>query len=150
MSTSHTEPRPVLPRVAGAAVTGAVLATGASHFISWTRRDSARACEKTDGLCWTWWDLAALPLAFTASAITLILVYKQLGIRPRFAVIPPTIVLGPLPLVAAQTTAGWWAAAITGGAWSCFLALIAWDRYQILGITASATLLLVSLVVLYH
>ncbi|MEU5438287.1 hypothetical protein AB0G73_33725 [Streptomyces sp. NPDC020719] len=149
MSTPYAEARPVLPRVAGSAVTGAVLAAGASQFVFWARHDSAGACEKTDGLCSTWLGLAALPLTVTTSVIILMLVYKQLGIRPRHAVIPPTIVLGPLPLVAAQTAAGWWAAAITGGAWSCFLALAAWDRYRILGLSAAAILLLASLVVLY-
>ncbi|MER5927646.1 hypothetical protein [Streptomyces mirabilis] len=82
--------------------------------------------------------------------IILIIVYKQLDIRPRLAVIPPTILLAPFPLLAAQATAGWWTATITGGTWSCSLALTAWSRYRILGITASATLLLASLVVLYR
>ncbi|MGW8877643.1 hypothetical protein [Streptomyces mirabilis] len=149
MNTSRTEPRSVIPQVSGAAVTGAVLACGAVHFFSWVRRDSDQACEKTDGLCWTWWDWAAIPLSFTTALIILIIVYKQLDIRPRLAVIPPTILLAPFPLLAAQATAGWWTATITGGTWSCSLALTAWSRYRVLGITASATLLLASLVVLY-
>ncbi|MFD7057508.1 hypothetical protein ACFWBS_58030 [Streptomyces mirabilis] len=149
MNTSRTEPRSVIPQVSGAAVTSAVLACGAVHFFSWVRRDSDQACEKTDGLCWTWWDWAAIPLSFTTALIILIIVYKQLDIRPRLAVIPPTILLAPFPLLAAQATAGWWTATITGGTWSCFLALTAWSRYRVLGITASATLLLASLVVLY-
>lgn len=150
MNTSHREPRPVIPQVSGAAVTGAVLACGAVYFFSWVRRDSDRACEKIDGLCWTWWDWAAIPLTFTTALIILIIVYKQLDIRPRLAVIPPTILLAPFPLAAAQATAGWWAATIAGGAWSCFVALTAWSRYRILGATASVTLLLASLVVLYR
>ncbi|MFD7609123.1 hypothetical protein ACFWAN_54030 [Streptomyces mirabilis] len=150
MNTPRTEPRPVMLGVSGAAVTGAVLATGAGSFLSWVKHHSKQACETTDGLCFTWWDLAAIPLTITIALIILIVVYKQLDIRPRLAVIPPTILLAPLPLVAAQTTAGWWAATIAGGAWSCSLALAAWSRYRILGITASATLLLASLIVLYR
>ncbi|MFI5685488.1 hypothetical protein [Streptomyces sp. NPDC051636] len=150
MNTSRTEPRPVIPHVSGAAVTGAVLAYGAAYFFSWVKHHSDQACRTTDGLCWTWWDWAAIPLTFTTALITLIIVYKQLDIRPRLAVIPPTILLAPFPLLAAQAIAGWWTAAVTGGAWSCSLALAAWSRYRILGLTASATLLLASLVVLYH
>lgn len=142
MNTSPAEPRPVIPQVSGAAVTGAVLACGVVYFFSWVRRDSDQACEKTEGLCWTWWDSAAIPLTLAAALITLIIVYKQLDIRPRLAVIPPTILLAPLPLLAAQANAGWWTATIAGGTWSGFVALTAWSRYRILGVTASATLLL--------
>nr|WSZ15704.1 hypothetical protein OH837_21425 [Streptomyces canus] len=97
------------------------------NFFSWVTVRDDQACEKIDGL-----------------------VYKQLDIRPRLAVIPPTILLAPFPLVAAQATAGWWTAVIVGGAWSGSLALAAWTRYRVLGITASGTLLLASLVVLYR
>ncbi|WP_327360289.1 hypothetical protein [Streptomyces sp. NBC_01296] len=72
------------------------------------------------------------------------------GHEVRLAVIPPTILLAPFPVLAGQATAGWWIAAITGGAWSCSLALATSSRYRIRGIAASATLLLASLVVLYH
>ncbi|GHJ99164.1 hypothetical protein SY2F82_09620 [Streptomyces sp. Y2F8-2] len=149
MDTPYTEPRPIVPRVSGAAVTGAVLAYGACRFFSWVRHYSKQACETTDVLCITWWDLAVVPLTFATALITLIVVYKQLGIRPRLAVLPPTIVLAPLPLSAAQTSAGGWAATVTGGAWACFLALAAWSRYRILGLSVAAALLLGSLVVLY-
>ncbi|MFF8730484.1 hypothetical protein ACF073_28980 [Streptomyces sp. NPDC015171] len=150
MNTSRTEPRRVIPQLSGAAVTGAVLAGGAVSFFSWVKQHSDQACEGTDGLCWTWWDWAVIPLTFSTALIVLITVYKQLDIRPRLAVIPPTILLAPFPLLAAQATAGWWTAAVAGGAWSCSLALAAWSRYRIPGITASAALLLASLVVLYH
>ena len=150
MDTPLAEPRPVIPRVIGAAATGTVLATGAGHYLSWVEHRSNQACETTDGLCFTWWDLTAIPLIITIALVVLVVVYKQLGIRPRLAVIPPTILLAPFPFVAAQTTAGWWAVTITGGAWSCALALAAWSRYRILGITAAGTLLLASLVVFYR
>ncbi|MEU1405541.1 hypothetical protein ABZ471_24820 [Streptomyces sp. NPDC005728] len=136
--------------MSGAAATGAVLATGAGQYLAWVKDHSDQTCETTDGLCFTWWGLTAVPLVMTIALVVLIVVYKQLDIRPRLAIIPPTFLLAPLPLAAAQTTAGWWAAAIAGGAWSCVLALAAWSRYRIVGITASATLLLTSLIVLYH
>ena len=150
MQTPTTEPSPVLPRVSGVAVTGAVVAAGAGSYVSWVRHRDEQACATTDGLCFSWWGLTAVPLTITIAAIVLIVVYKRLGIRPRLAVVPPTIVLAPLPLAAAQATAGWWAAAIAGGAWSCFFALAAWSRYRIPGLTAAAMLLLASMVVLYR
>lgn len=149
MDTPYTETRPVAPRVSGAAVTGAVLAYGACRFFSWVRQYSEQACETTDGICFTWWDLAVIPLTYATAVITLIVVYKQLGIRPRLAVIPPTILLAPFPLAAAQTSAGWWAATVAGGAWASFFALAAWSRYRILGLSAAAALLLGSFLVLY-
>ncbi|MFE0255083.1 hypothetical protein [Streptomyces sp. NPDC059010] len=138
------------PRISGAAATGAVRALGACLFFSWVGRHGDQACETTDGICFTWWDLAAVPLTFTTALITLIVVYKRLGIRPRLAVVPPTVLLAPFPLAAAQTTAGLWATTVTGGAWASFLALAAWNRYRILGLSAAAALLLTSLAVLYR
>ncbi|MDC0766087.1 hypothetical protein [Streptomyces sp. HD] len=150
MNTPHAEPRPIAARVSGAAATGAVLAGGACLFFSWVGHHNDQSCETTDGLCFTWWDLAALPLTFATALVTLIVVYKQLGIGPRLAVIPPTLLLAPIPLAAAQATAGCWAAAIAGGAWASFFALAASSRYRILGLSAAAALLLASLVVLYR
>ncbi|MEU6369472.1 hypothetical protein ABZ876_27985 [Streptomyces sp. NPDC046931] len=150
MNTPYTESRPIVPRASGAAFTGAVLAYGACWFFSWVKHYSNQACETTDGLCFTWWDVAVLPLTFATALITLIVVYKQLSIRPRLAVIPPTLLLAPIPLAAAQSSAGWWAATLTGGAWASSLALTAWSRYRVLGLSAAAALLLASLVVLYR
>ncbi|MFJ7077669.1 hypothetical protein [Streptomyces sp. NPDC098781] len=160
MNTPPAEPGSIAPRsitprsialpVSGAAATGAVLAHGASLFLSWVGHHSDQACETTDGICFTWWDLTAIPVTFATALMTLIVVYKQLGIRPRLAVIPPTILLAPIPLAAAQTTFGLWAATITGGAWAASLAVTAWNRYRILGLSAAAALLLASLVALYR
>lgn len=137
-------------RVSGAAVTGAVLAAGAVHHLAWVKRHSDKACETTDGICFTWWDVTALPLIIAVALVVLIVVYKRLDIRPRLAVIPPTILLAPLPLSAAQTTAGWWAATAVGAAWAGSVALTAWSRFRVLGLSASAALLLGSLIVLYR
>ncbi|MFI7408749.1 hypothetical protein ACIBU0_08805 [Streptomyces sp. NPDC049627] len=150
MNTPSAEPRPIAPRVSGAAVTGAVLAGGTCLFFAWVEEHNDQACETTDGLCFTWWDVAAIPLTFATALITLIVVYKQLGIRPRLAVVPPTILLAPIPLAAAQATAGLWAATITGAAWASFLALAVWSRYRILGLSGAAALLLASLVTVYR
>lgn len=132
------------------AVIGAVLAAGAAYFFAWVKQQSDQACSQTDGLCWTWWEWAAVPLTFTTALITLTIAYKRLDIKPLLVVVPLTILLAPLPVLAAQGTGGWWAAAVTGGAWSCSVALIARRRYRSLGVAASATLLLAFLVVLYH
>ncbi|MFI5831450.1 hypothetical protein ACIA6C_30060 [Streptomyces sp. NPDC051578] len=106
----------------------------------WVEHREKKVCEGVDGLCWTWWDWAAIPLALTTALIVLTVVYKQLDIGNRLAVILPTIMLAPFPLAAAQTAVGSWAATITGGVWSCILALAAWSRHRILGLSASAAL----------
>ncbi|MFB7181713.1 hypothetical protein ACFCYI_28910 [Streptomyces sp. NPDC056257] len=149
MNTHTADPRPAVPGAFAAAVTGAVLAYGAVRFFSWVERRSALACENSAGLCWTWWDWAAVPLALTTALTVLTAVYKPLGIRPRLAVVPPTVLLAVFPLAAARDF-GWWAAALAGGAWAGCLALAAWDRYRAAGLSAAAVLLLASLVVLYR
>ncbi|MDC0773044.1 hypothetical protein [Streptomyces sp. HD] len=150
MNTPRTEPRPVLPRVSGAAATGAVLATGAGTYLSWVRQYDDRVCATTASICITWRGVSAIPLTMTIAVIVLTVVYKRLGIRPRLAVIPPTFLLAPLPLAAAQSAAGWWAVPLAGAAWAGSLALAAWSRYRIPGVTASGVLLLASLIVLYR
>ncbi|MEX3100203.1 MULTISPECIES: hypothetical protein [unclassified Streptomyces] len=141
--------RSYAPRAVGAAVTGALLASAASVFLTWTEHHSEAACGATDGLCFTWWDVAAIPLTCAVALIVLAVVYKRLDIGPRFVVIPPTILLAPVPLAAAHAIAGWWAAAVAGGVWSCSLVLALRDRWRVLGLTAAAVLLLGSLAVLY-
>lgn len=152
MDSSRADARSVVPRTAAAAVIGAALACGAVNFFSWVEADNARACENVDGLCWTWWDLTQIPLTLATAVIVLVIAYRQLGIRPRTAIIPPTVLLAPFPLTAAQSMAGGWMAVVAGGAWSASTALTALtapSRQAILGLTASATLFLASLVVLY-
>ncbi|MFF4401766.1 hypothetical protein [Streptomyces sp. NPDC001480] len=149
MTIPRTEPGAALPRVLGAAATGAALATGALAYLSWVGRRSDRICRTTDGPCVTGWNLTALPLLFAGSLIVLLVVYKRLGIGPRHAVVPPTLVPAPVLLSAAHTTAGWWAVALAGGAWSYSCALAAWSRYRIPALAASAVLLLAAMVALY-
>ncbi|MGW7260066.1 hypothetical protein [Streptomyces sp. NPDC054834] len=150
MTTPRTEPgAAALPGVLGAAVTGAALAVGALAYLSWVGQRSGQICRTTDGLCVTGWNLTALPLLFTGSLIVMLVVYKRLGIGPRLAVIPPTLMPAPILLSAAHTTAGWWAVALVGGAWSYSCALAAWSRYRIPALAASAVLLLASMVALY-
>ncbi|MEW2255280.1 hypothetical protein [Streptomyces sp. NPDC047869] len=149
MTTPRTEPASALPRLLGAAVTGAVLATGALAYLSWVGLRSDRNCRTTDGLCFTGWNLTAVPLLFAVSLTVLLAVYKRLGIGPRLAVVPPTLLPAPIVLSAAHAAAGWWAVALTGGAWSYSVALAAWYRYRFWALAASAGLLLAALVVLY-
>ncbi|PKW12149.1 hypothetical protein SAMN05428944_0610 [Streptomyces sp. 1222.5] len=61
MTASRPHRYPVLPRVLGAAAAGAVLATGARCYLSWSDQHSGRACQATDSLCMTWWDVTAVP-----------------------------------------------------------------------------------------
>ncbi|MFE9763197.1 hypothetical protein ACFYPC_01475 [Streptomyces sp. NPDC005808] len=149
MNTAHTEPRPVKLQAAGAAVTGAGLAYGACYVFASTEQQHEQTCAATDGLCWTWWDWAEIPVTFGTALAVLIIAYKALDIRPRIAVIPPTLLLAPIPVVAAQSTGGWWTAAVVGAAWSCSLALAAVSRHRMVCLSIAATLLLAALIVLY-
>ncbi|MCX5384858.1 hypothetical protein [Streptomyces sp. NBC_00083] len=89
-------------------------------------------------------------MSLATALIALSVVYKWLEIRPRLAIIPPTVLLAPFPLAAAQTAADWRAVTLAGGAWTCSLALTAWSRYRPWGLSSAAMLLLASLVVLYR
>lgn len=150
MTTPTAGPRSVLPRVLIAAATGAVLALGARSYHSWAAHRGDRICRATDGLCITWWTVTAIPLVVTVCVIVLTAVYKRLGIRPRLVIVPPTILLAPIPLAAADATAGWWAVVLTGGAWSGCLALAAWSGHRPLALAASAAMLLAAMAVYYH
>ncbi|MFF9817947.1 hypothetical protein [Streptomyces sp. NPDC014006] len=149
MNTARTQNRPVLPRVGGAAVTGAVLSLGAEQTFAWTTRHRSLACAHTDGFCFTWWDVAVVPVTVTAALIVLITVYKALDIGPRLVVVPPTVLLAPLPLVAAETAGGAGAAVVTGGLWCGSFAFAASSRFRVLGLSAAGALLLAALVGLY-
>ncbi|MGJ5753649.1 hypothetical protein FB563_1786 [Streptomyces puniciscabiei] len=149
MDTPRAEPGSVLPRLLGAAATGALLATGADRYLSWAIHRNDLECETVDTLCFTWWGLTAVPLVLTVSAIVLSVVYKRLDIRPRLAIVPPTVLLGVIPLSAAQVLHGRPAVALTGGAWACSLALAAWQRHRVPAFVACTALLLAALTVLY-
>ncbi|MEU2059008.1 hypothetical protein [Streptomyces sp. NPDC013455] len=150
MEPPTTGPRPVITQAAGAAVTGAVLSFAACRALDATARHREQACATTDGMCFTWWDVAVLPLLFAVAAVVLALVCKRLGTGPRIAVVPPSLLLAPLPLAAAQSAGGWAAATVAGGAWACSLTLAARDRHRALGLILAAALLLASLIVLYR
>ncbi|MFF7098208.1 hypothetical protein ACFY9A_38375 [Streptomyces rubradiris] len=145
-----TEPRPVIAQAAGAAVTGAVLSFTACQALAATGRRRERACSTTDGMCFTWWDVAVLPLTFAAALAVLSIVYKALGIGPRIGVIPPSLLLAPLPLGAADSIGGRAAVTVAGALWACFLALAARKRHRMLGLSLTAVVLLASLIVLYR
>ncbi|MFF3633039.1 hypothetical protein [Streptomyces sp. NPDC002250] len=149
MTTPRTRSTPALPRLLGAAVTGAVLAAGALAYLSWTVRRSGRICGTADGVCVTGWNLTAVPLLFAVSLAVLLVVYERLGIGPRLALVPPTLLPAPVLPAAAHASAGWWAVTLTGGAWSYCVALAAGSRYRLPAVAACVWLLLAALVVLY-
>ncbi|MEU3839663.1 hypothetical protein AB0E88_06465 [Streptomyces sp. NPDC028635] len=149
MNTVRTRIRPVLPRLVGVAVTGAVLALGAEQFRAWIDRRSSRGCGDVESVCITWWGLAFVPLTVLAAVAVLATAYKALDIGPRLVIVPPTVLLAPMPLGAAQTLAGPGAVVLAGGLWCSVLALAAWNRHRVLALSGAAALLLVSLVQLY-
>ncbi|MEU4038488.1 hypothetical protein [Streptomyces collinus] len=149
MTTFSARPDSALPRVLGAAATGAVLATGARGYLAWSDHRGDRACQADGGLCITWWNVTAVPLILTVTLVVLTVAYGQLGIRPRLVIIPPTVLLAPVPLAAGAAT-GSSAVALTGAAWAGCLALAAWKRYRVTALTASAVILLAALIVRYH
>ncbi|MHC5905492.1 hypothetical protein ACVNF4_16565 [Streptomyces sp. S6] len=141
-------PGTTLRALSGAALIGAALSVGACGFLSWTAQRSKQVCRTVDGFCFSWWQVAALPLTLTTAFVVLAVFYKRLGIRPRSVIVPPTVLLGAIPLAAAPN-ADWWAAALVGAAWSSSFALAAWPRHRPLALVSSAGLLLGSLVALY-
>lgn len=149
MDSSCPELRTLAPRLSGAAVTGAGLAVGATAYLAQAQERAEGTCGADLVMCVTWGNLTALPVIIVTALVVLVVVYKRLGIRPRLAVIPPTLLLAPLPLTAAQTVLGGTATAVAGAVWAGALALTAWDRYRVLGVTAGAVLVCGSLVVLY-
>ncbi|MER6470662.1 hypothetical protein [Streptomyces collinus] len=148
-SASSARPDHALSRVLGAAVTGAVLATGARSYLSWSGHRGDRACQADGGLCVTWWSVTAVPLVLAVTLVVLAVAYRRLGIGPRLVIVPPTVLLAPVPL-AAGAASGSPAVALTGAAWSGCLALAAWKRYRVPALTASAAILLAALIAYYH
>ncbi|MEU7363496.1 MULTISPECIES: hypothetical protein [Streptomyces] len=140
----------MMSQAAGAAATGALLSFAACRALALTQRHREQTCASTDGMCFTWWDLATLPLIFATASVVLAVVYKALGIGPRIVVVPPSLLLAPLPLAAGQSVGGWAAAAMAGGVWACSVALAARDHHRVLGLTLAAAVLLTSVIVLYR
>ncbi|PKW12350.1 hypothetical protein SAMN05428944_0394 [Streptomyces sp. 1222.5] len=149
MTTSSVQIHSALPRVLGAAATGAILAIGARSYLSWADRRSAQTCQDSDTLCVTWWNLTALPLILAVTLLVLTITYKHLDIRPRLVIIPPTVLLAPIPL-AVGAGRGWSAVALAGAAWSGCLALAAWKRSRVLALTASTAIFLAAMILTYH
>ncbi|MBJ7904068.1 hypothetical protein IF655_12245 [Streptomyces sp. DSM 110735] len=149
MDSSRPVSPALVPRLSGAAVTGAGLAAGATAYLARARERAEGICGADGVMCVTWGNLTALPVVIVTALVVLVVVYKRLDIRPRLAVIPPTLLLAPLPLTAAQTVLGGTATAAAGAVWAGALALTAWDRYRVLGLTAGAVLVCGSIFVLY-
>ncbi|MFJ4585670.1 hypothetical protein [Streptomyces echinatus] len=149
MTTSSVQLPSALPRVLGAAATGAILSTGARSYLSWANHRSTQTCQDSEILCITWWNLTALPLTLTVTLLVLTITYKHLDIRPSLVIVPPTILLAPIPL-AVGAAGGWSAVALTGAAWSGCLALAAWKRYRVSALTASTSIFLATMIATYH
>ncbi|MEU8542445.1 hypothetical protein AB0C52_21095 [Streptomyces sp. NPDC048717] len=150
MNTPHSEPLPVNLRAAGAAVTGGSVALAVCSLFAATDRRHEQSCAAVDGLCRTWWDWAAIPVAFAAALTVLAAVYKVLDISPRIAVITPTVVFAPVLLGVARSTGGMWAATVAGGVWSGCLALatVGDRRHRMAGLPVAAALVLATLILL--
>ncbi|GHI05015.1 hypothetical protein AQI88_24025 [Streptomyces cellostaticus] len=137
-------------RVLGAAGTGAALTCLSLGLVDSANRYDSRTCANAPDFCMTVWPAVSLPVAFAIALVGLVVAYRLLGIRPRLAVIPPTLLLAPFPLDAAESVAGLWPATVAGAVWAAALALTVWRPYRILGLSAAAALLLGSFVVVYR
>ncbi|MFF4509019.1 hypothetical protein [Streptomyces sp. NPDC001401] len=142
--------RGLATRVVGAAGTGAALTYLSLGLVDSAYRYDTRTCANAPGFCMTVWPDVSLLASFAIALVGLILAYRLLGIHPRLAVIPPTLLLAPLPLDAAESVAGLRPATVAGAVWAAALALTVWRPYRILGLSAAAALLLASLAVLYR
>ncbi|MFF2520131.1 hypothetical protein [Streptomyces sp. NPDC058086] len=137
-------------RITGAAATGAALTCLSIHLVQEAYAYDARVCADETSVCLTPWPVLSFPASFAIALVGLIVAYRLLGIRPGLTVIPPTLLLAPFPLNAALSTVGKWPAVVVGAVWAAAVALTAWRPYRILGLSASAALLLASLIILWR
>ncbi|GAA3832272.1 hypothetical protein GCM10022403_076780 [Streptomyces coacervatus] len=141
--------RGLATRVLGAAGTGAALTYLSLGLVDSANRYDDRTCANAPDFCMTVWPVVSLPAAFALALVGLLVAYRLLGIHPRLAVIPPTLLLAPFPLNAAESVAGLWPATVAGAVWAAALALTVWRPYRILGLSAAAAVFLGSFIVLY-
>ncbi|MFF4488784.1 hypothetical protein ACFY0F_20185 [Streptomyces sp. NPDC001544] len=137
-------------RIPGAAATGAALTYLSIHLVQEAYAYDDRVCADDTSVCLTPWPVLSYAASFAIALVGLIVAYRLLGIRPGRTVIPPTLLLAPLPLIAALSTVGMWPAVVVGASWAASVALTAWRPYRILGLSAAAALLLASLIVVHH
>ncbi|MFI2645312.1 hypothetical protein [Streptomyces sp. NPDC018610] len=140
----------VARRVVGAAVTGALLSYLSFALVDWANRYDDRTCAKASDFCMTLAPLLSIPASLAIALVVLIVAYRLLGIRPRLAVVPPTLLLAPFVLVAARTTIGPWPAVLAGAVWAAALVLTLWRPYRALGLSLAGVLLLASLGAVYR
>jgi hypothetical protein len=91
--------------------------------------------------------------AATGAALTYMsihLVQEAYAYDARACVDETSVCLTPWPLNAALSTVGKWPAVVVGAVWAAAVALTAWRPYRILGLSASAALLLASLIILWR
>jgi hypothetical protein len=135
-------------RVTGAAATGAALTYLSIHLMQEAYAYDARVCADETSVCLTPWPVLSFPASLAIALVGLIVAYRLLGIRPGLKVIPPTLLLAPFPLDAALSAVGKWPAVVVGAVWATAVALTAWQPYRILGLSATAALLLTSFIML--
>ena len=135
-------------RVTGAAATGAALTYLSIHLMQEAYAYDARVCADETSVCLTPWPVLSFPASLAIALVGLIVAYRLLGIRPGLKVIPPTLLLAPFPLDAALSAVGKWPAVVVGAVWATAVALTAWRPYRILGLSATAALLLTSFIML--
>ncbi|MEU6088076.1 hypothetical protein ABZ865_14865 [Streptomyces sp. NPDC047085] len=137
-------------RVLGAAGLGAALSYVSLGLVDAGHRHDARTCADAPDFCMTPWPAVSIAAAFAIALVVLVVGYRLLDIRPRLAVIPPTLLLAPFPLSATESAAGFWPATVAGAVWAAAPALAVWRPYRILGLSAATALLLASLIVIYR
>lgn len=136
-------------RITGATATGAALTYLSIHLVQEAYAYDARLCADEASMCLTPYPVLAFPASFVIALVGLIVAYRLLGIRPGLMVIPPTLLLAPFPVHAALNTVGKSPAVVVGAIWTATVALTAWRPYRVLGLSASAALLLASLLILW-
>ncbi|MFF4653801.1 hypothetical protein [Streptomyces sp. NPDC001380] len=127
---------------------GAALTSLSLGMVDWAYRYDTRTCAGAESFCMTLMPVLSVPASLVVALVALTVAYRLLGIRPLLAVVPPTLLPAPFPVVAAQAVAGRWSAVVVGAVWSAALTSAVWRPYRILGLSTAAVLLLASLVVL--
>ncbi|MFF8538622.1 hypothetical protein ACF07B_42690 [Streptomyces sp. NPDC015532] len=136
-------------RVAGAAATGGALTYMSLHLVDRADRYDSRTCAEASGFCMTVWPVLSVPASLAIAFVVLALVYRLLGIGPWTSVVPPTLLLAPLAVLASQRVAASWLAAVAGAVMAAALVLTLWHPCRTLGQLVAAVVFVASLAVLF-
>ncbi|WP_326844470.1 hypothetical protein OHB33_40625 (plasmid) [Streptomyces sp. NBC_01558] len=136
-------------RVAGAAATGAALTYLSLKLVDAADHHDSQTCAKASGFCMTVWPVISIPASLAIAFVVLALVYRLLGIHPWTSVVPPTLLLTPLPVLAAEKVAASWLAVVVGAVMASALVLTLWRPFRTLGQSTTAVMFAASLAVLF-